>query len=165
MDVEKLSFESLRRMVRAFDLHSRALLKEHHLTGPQLGVLKMLAQEGQAPIGMLAKHTFLGAPTVTGVVDRLERQGWVTRVASQADRRQVLISITDAGKQILSRNPPLLLDTFCGRLKRLPAAEQKQICSVLQQVAQMIEHSALESDTETPAKLGKENAKTKIKKP
>ena len=86
MDVEHLVFESLRRIVRSLDVHSRALLREHRLTGPQLSVLKELARHGQAPIGTLAKRTFLGAPTVTGVVDRLERQGWVARGPGREDR-------------------------------------------------------------------------------
>jgi DNA-binding MarR family transcriptional regulator len=143
MDVGQLSFEALHRITRALDVHSRALLREHRLTGPQLAVLKTLARHGQAPIGMLARNTFLGAPTVTGVVDRLERQGWVTRVPSTEDRRQVLITITAAGKRLLARDPPLLLDAFRGNLLRLPESEQRHICQVLQQVARMMEQSAL----------------------
>jgi DNA-binding MarR family transcriptional regulator len=146
MDVERAPFEALRRIMRAVDVHSRALLRDHQLTGPQLSVLKELGRHGRAPIGMLAKNTFLGAPTVTGVVDRLERQGWVTRDPSKQDRRQVLISITDEGRQLLERNPPLLLDVFCVNLKRLSPAEQAQICDVLKRVADMMEQSALAAE-------------------
>ncbi len=153
MDVEQLSFEALRRIMRAVDVHSRTLLRDHQLTGPQLSVLRELARHGQAPIGTLAKSTFLGAPTVTGIVDRLERQGWVTRVASKEDRRQVLITITDQGKQLLERNPPLLLNAFRGNLARLSETEQLQICQVLQRVAGMMEQSAparADSDAASP---------------
>lgn len=145
-DVERLSFESLRRIMRASDVHSRALLREHHLTGPQLGVLKELARQGQAPIGTLAKNTFLGAPTVTGVVDRLERQGWVMRTPSRQDRRQVLIKITPDGERLLQSNPPLLQETFCRKLLQLPKTKQRQICQVLQQVADLMEQSALDGE-------------------
>ena len=104
MDVKQSSVEALRRITRALDVHSRALLQKHSLTGPQLSVLKELARQGQAPIGTLAKSTYLGAPTVTGVVDRLERQGWVTRVPGKEDRRQVLISISAAGRRMLAQS-------------------------------------------------------------
>ncbi len=153
MDVEQLSFEALRRMMRAIDMHSRVLLRDHQLTGPQLSVLRELSRQGQAPIGVLAKSTFLGAPTVTGVVDRLERQGWVTRIDSKEDRRQVLITITVEGKQLLERNPPLLLNAFRENLARLPETEQFQICQVLQRVASMMEQSTSDESKQTPSSL------------
>ena len=143
LDVERLSFEALRRIIRASDVHSRALLRQHNLTGPQLGVLKELDRRGQAPIGELAKSTFLGAPTVTGVVDRLERQGWVSRVPGKTDRRQVLITITEAGQRLLQRDPPQLHDGFCRHLLRLPSVRQREICEVLQSVAEMMEQTVL----------------------
>ncbi len=146
MDVKQSSVEALRRITRALDVHSRALLQKHNLTGPQLGVLKELARIGQAPIGALAKSTYLGAPTVTGVVDRLERHGWVTRVPGKEDRRQVLITISAAGKRILARNPPLLMETFGRKLLRCSHAEQQQIGEVLKKVADMIEQSALNGE-------------------
>lgn len=147
MDVKQSSIEAFRRITRAMDIHSRALLHQHNLTGPQLSVLKELAARGQAPIGVLAKATYLGAPTVTGVVDRLERQGWVTRVPGKEDRRQVLITISATGKKLLAREPPLLLDTFCEKLVRCPKAEQQQIAEVLQKVAGMIEQASLKLST------------------
>jgi DNA-binding MarR family transcriptional regulator len=147
MDAKHSSVEALRRITRALDVHSRALLQKHDLTGPQLSVLKELARSGQAPIGALAKSTYLGAPTVTGIVDRLERHGWVTRVPGKEDRRQVLITISAAGKRTLERSPPLLMDTFCRKLLRCPHAEQQQIGEVLQKVADMIEQSALNGES------------------
>lgn len=142
MNVEQLSFEALRRIIRATDVHSRALLRQHNLTGPQLSILKEVARQGQAPIGMLAKATFSGAPTVTGVVDRLENQGLVSRVTSKHDRRQVLITITTAGKRLLRRNPSLLNKSFRDQLVRLPESDQQAICVVLQRVADMMDQDA-----------------------
>ena len=146
MDVEHLVFEALRRIVRSLDVHSRALFREHNLTGPQLSVLKELARHGQAPIGTLAKGTFLGAPTVTGVVDRLERQRWVVREPSKEDRRQVMIRITEEGRHLLELDRPLFPRGFCSHLHRLPETEQREICEVFQRVANMMEESATEVD-------------------
>jgi DNA-binding MarR family transcriptional regulator len=138
-DVDERSMNALRRITRALDVHSRNLLRDHQLTAPQLAMLQEVARSGQAPIGSLAKATYLGAPTATGIVDRLERQGLVARVRHDADRRQVLIAITAAGKQLLRRNPPSLSSGFQVQLRRLPKAEQQRVCDVLQQVAEMME--------------------------
>lgn len=147
MNVKQSSSEALRRITRALDVHSRALLQRYNLTGPQLSVLKELARRGQAPIGILAKATLLGAPTVTGVVDRLERQGWVTRAPGTEDRRQVLITISSTGMKLLAKNPPSLLETFCRRLARRPQDEQRQITDALQTAADMLEQAALDGSS------------------
>jgi len=139
--VDERSISALRRITRALDIYSRTLYREHHLTAPQLAMLKEVGRCGQAPIGLLAKATFLGAPTATGIVDRLEKQGLVARVRNEADRRQVVITITAAGKQLLRRNPPSLSSSFRDQLSRLPRKEQQNVCDVLQQVAEMMENA------------------------
>lgn len=142
MNVEQTSLSALRRITRATDVYSRALVREHRLTGPQLSILSEVARQGEAPIGALAKATFLGPPTVTGIVDRLERQGLVSRVRTQADRRRVLISLTTAGKRVLARDPSPLHAGFREQLLELPKAEQRQICDALERVASMMEEAA-----------------------
>ena len=139
--VDEQSISALRRITRALDVYSRTLLREHHLTAPQLALLQEVERCGQAPIGSLAKATFLGAPTATGIADRLEKQGLVARVRTESDRRQVLIAITPAGRQLLRRNPPSLSSSFHDQLRRLPRSEQQKICDVLQQVAEMMENA------------------------
>jgi len=48
--------------------------------------------------------------TVTGLVDTLERNGFVTRTRDDADRRKVLIAITREGRAVLDRIEPLLVE-------------------------------------------------------
>jgi DNA-binding MarR family transcriptional regulator len=142
MNVEETSLAALRRITRATDVYSRALVREHQLTGPQLSILTEVARHGEAPIGALAKATYLGAPTVTGIVDRLERQALVSRIRAAADRRQVLIALTAAGKRVLARDPSPLHAGFRDQLLELPKAEQRQICEALERVALMMEQAA-----------------------
>ncbi len=144
-ELDQLSYESLQRIMRAIDVHSRSLLRNFQLTGTQLGVLKELARYDHVPIGSLAKSRFLGAPTVTGVVDRLAKSGWVERVHGEEDRRQVLIRITPEGRKLLSRNPPLLTEELCRKLQNLSEAKQRSLCESLQCVASMMEGSALDA--------------------
>ena len=139
--VDEQSIIALRRITRALDVYSRTLLREHHLTAPQLALLQEVERCGPAPIGSLAKAAYLGAPTATGIADRLEKQGLVARVRTESDRRQVLITITAAGKQLLRRNPPSSSAGFHDQLRRLSKAEQQKVCDVLQQVAEMMENA------------------------
>lgn len=141
MNVEESSLAAIRRIARAAEIHSRALFRDFRLTAPQLALLKQVARHGPAPIGELAKATFTGAPTVTGIVDRLERQKLVARVRTHADRRQVLVALTPAGKRALARDPSPLHEGFRARLRELPKAEQRRLCQTLERVATMMDRA------------------------
>ena len=82
---------SMRRIIQAFDLHSRYLFRTYGLTGPQLVILQELSNSGEVSIGELAKTVSLGQATVTGIINRLEQRGLVMRRRSEKDKRRVLV--------------------------------------------------------------------------
>jgi DNA-binding MarR family transcriptional regulator len=70
------------------------------LSVPQGQVLVQL-QDGQPrTMGELAHAEGVQLPTMTQIVDRLERQGWVSRRNSSEDRRRVVVTVTDAGRAL-----------------------------------------------------------------
>ena len=64
------------------------------LSRPQGRVLFGLWQDGAMPIAEIARRTGLGKSTLTGILDRLERDGHLRRVRSTADRRVILVEPT-----------------------------------------------------------------------
>jgi DNA-binding MarR family transcriptional regulator len=150
MDVEQIAFEALRRIMRATDIYSRWLLREHRLTAPQLAILTELSRHREAPVGVLAKAAFIGAPTVTGIVDRLEKHGLVVRVRSASDRRQVFVALTEDGQKLLDSGPAPLSAQFDAQMKELPESERQSMCHALQKVAEMLE-AATPSDVANDA--------------
>jgi DNA-binding MarR family transcriptional regulator len=62
-----------------------------------LGALCLLLLHGPAPAGRLAELTGLTTGAVTGVLDRLEKGGFVRREVDPADRRKVIV-VPDAGR-------------------------------------------------------------------
>ena len=58
-------------------------------------IMFVLWRNDGIPISELAKETSLGKSTLTSMLDRLEESGYVTRVRSQEDRREVLIKRTE----------------------------------------------------------------------
>jgi len=87
------------------------LLQAFGLTPPQFMVLFALAKAG-APRSMndLTDITFQDAPTMTGIIDRLEKAGLVERTRSTTDRRVVLVQATPAGVALLKQVSEKLLD-------------------------------------------------------
>lgn len=63
----------------------------------RLGVLHALA-DGALPLGDLAERLCCGRSNMTASIDRLERDGWVRRMADRADRRVTRAELTDAGR-------------------------------------------------------------------
>src|SRR6187399_2560505 len=54
--------------------------------------------EGPLAASRLAEATGLSSAATTAMIDRLERKGFVRRVRHEADRRQVLVELTDEGQ-------------------------------------------------------------------
>ncbi|MGV8837991.1 MarR family winged helix-turn-helix transcriptional regulator, partial [Cellvibrio sp.] len=80
---------SLRRVIRAIDLHSKQLVKTASVTGPQLRLLQLIHSEERATSRELADAMSLSQATVTSILDRLESRALIERVRSQTDKRKV----------------------------------------------------------------------------
>lgn len=134
---------ALRRIIRAIDLHSRQLVQEIGLTWPQLATLRSADKAGSVSIGALARLVHLGQPTLTGIVDRLERSGYVSRSPDAADGRSVRVTVTDRGREVLSRAPSLLQDRFTAQLVQLHDWERHLMLASLQRIAEMMDAESL----------------------
>jgi len=131
--------------MRAVDLHSRHLLDAHGLTGPQLAVLQAADRIPSASASALARAVHLSAGTVTGILDRLERRGLITRERTDHDRRSITIRVTESGRDTLERAPSLLQDQFRSKLEALEDWERTQILATLERIAAMMSVSDLDA--------------------
>jgi DNA-binding MarR family transcriptional regulator len=136
---------ALRRIMRAIDLHSRQLMQQSGLTGPQHLVLRAILRRGPLAAGALAKGVSLSPGTVTSILDRLEQRMLVTRTRSEADRRRVEVTLTPLGAQIAQAAPTPLQESFVAALRQLREWEQTQILSSLQRVAEMMDAQDLDA--------------------
>jgi DNA-binding MarR family transcriptional regulator len=72
----------------------------HALSLVHLNVLTVLEAEGPLPMKSLAEAMDVSDASVTGIVDRMEKRDLVERRHGTDDRRQVLVHLTDAGRQV-----------------------------------------------------------------
>jgi MarR family transcriptional regulator for hemolysin len=68
------------------------------VTFRQAQVLGCLALEGRLSQTELAERMRIEPPTLVGILDRLERDGWIRRAADATDRRKKLVEATPAAK-------------------------------------------------------------------
>jgi DNA-binding MarR family transcriptional regulator len=139
MDSIKDVLIALRRVIRATDLHSRQLIKTTGITTPQLLLLQSVENIHEVTVSELAKDISLSQATVTNILVRLEKRGFLNRTRSQQDKRKVHISITKAGSQAIQNAPVPLQENFIIEFEKLKSWEQGQIISSLQRVAEMMD--------------------------
>lgn len=79
----------------------RPHLKRHGLTEQQWRVLRALDEQDDLEIGRIAHLCSILGPSLTGVLDRMERDGLVTRVRSGEDQRRVTVRLTQASRALI----------------------------------------------------------------
>lgn len=74
------------------------LLSEHGLTYPQYLVLLVLWEKDAQPVNDIAKRLYLETNTVTPLIQRMEKEGIITRTKGTKDARQMIVKLTKRGK-------------------------------------------------------------------
>jgi len=136
---------SLRRIIRAIDLHSRSLIQRFGLTGPQLIILEALVERGECSISELSNAISLSMATVTGILSRLEKRGLIERRRDGTDRRKVLVRATPACDEVLKKAPTPLQESFISEFDKLQEWEQTLIISSLQRIVSMMEATKIDA--------------------
>jgi MarR family transcriptional regulator for hemolysin len=78
-------------------------LARHGITVRQFQVLAWLALEGDLSQADLAERMRIEAPTLTGILDRMQRAGWIARYAGSTDRRKKLVTPTERVEPVWSK--------------------------------------------------------------
>lgn len=102
----KLDNQLCFRLYTASRLISQAyhpLLSEHAVTYPQYLVLLVLWEKDSQPVNEIAKRLFLETNTVTPLLQRMEKEGFVSREKGKKDGRQMIVSLTDKGKDLQNK--------------------------------------------------------------
>ncbi len=87
----------------------------------------------------------LSQATVTTIIDRLEKRGYVARTRSDSDKRVVHTLLTEAGREAVDTAPTPLQEAFSVRFEQLHHWEQSLILSALQRVAAMMDADDLDA--------------------
>ncbi len=139
LTIEEQVIVALRRITRAADIHSHLLQRDFGVTGPQLSTLRVIHRMQPVATGALARAAVIGYATLTGILDRLEEHGYVTRTRDPSDRRTVILNMTKEGERLLASAPSLLQTRLRDELRRMPQDEQSTVLNSLLRVATLME--------------------------
>jgi len=108
--------------------------RAHDLTPQQALLMCALMDE---PLGMagLTEHMHIEKSTLTGLVDRVERRGYVRRTQDSCDRRAVKVELTPSGRAAAAGFHDALTKVLADQLEDLPAKIRQQMRTALPPVA------------------------------
>ncbi len=111
------------------------------LSGPRASALSVIVFRGPITMSALAEAEQVRRPTITRLVDGLERRGLVRRVNDPADGRVQLVAATAAGKRLLQKGRARRVERLMQGVMQLSEEEQR----VLARAADLMEQSLLVS--------------------
>lgn len=127
----------------------RRLTKEYarraNLTSPQLTVIKVLETFGDVSLSELSERIRAQNSTVTGIIDRMERENLVKRERSKEDRRVVHIRLTTKGAGLARDIPVEPMEILRHAILSLSNAEGRELVKIstklAKRVRELVEHS------------------------
>jgi DNA-binding MarR family transcriptional regulator len=118
------------KMVRRLE----QLLDQHGLTLPQFDVLATLSVEEEITQQELAGRLLVTKGNVCGMLDRMEKSGWVERRADPQDRRSNRLFLTDKGRRLLGSVLPAHAAMVRRVTDALPVGEMQRLYQVLEKL-------------------------------
>ncbi len=149
------SESAFRELIRIYGLLERVMqpyFARFGISGAQWGVLRNLSraeEAGTAGLRLtdLGDRLLIRPPSVTGVVDRLERAGLVVRDGSPSDMRAKYVRLTPKGREVVLRVRAVHGTQIDRLLGGLNAAEQTAFQGLLSRLGKHLEEMVLRGDS------------------
>ena len=126
------------QLARGMARHGNNYLTKGAITLPQLWVLGYLAKQPECPMRELADFMKMGLSSVTGMVDRLVKQGLAGRRRTEKDRRIVFVDISKKGRKVLKEILEQRRITTLELFETLTAEERSIYLSILEKLVKKI---------------------------
>jgi DNA-binding MarR family transcriptional regulator len=108
----------------------------------QLSALSTLAKEGAMTPGALAVRERVRPPSMTRVIASLAELGFVARTAHPDDGRQVLVSVSSTGADLIEAERRASQEWLMQRLARLNADQRRTLLMAADLMSAMVDESA-----------------------
>jgi len=118
---------SVSRLARRLRAERAAHGLQLELSDTQLGALATLERKGAMTPGELAEHEKVQPPSMTRVIAVLEQRGLVMRAAHATDKRQVVLTASDAGREVVEQSRKFREAWLARRLRELTPQEKSKL--------------------------------------
>jgi DNA-binding MarR family transcriptional regulator len=131
----------IRQIVRSINLESKKIQKEYGVSIPQVLCLNYLRESPnfQSTQGEIRKFLNLNSSTVSGIINRLEKKGYLARLPKSGDRRMVNIALTTSGDKLLQKIPSLLHEHLSENLQQLDEQQLNTVKASLDTLVSLLD--------------------------
>ncbi len=129
---------SVSRLARRMRAERAAQGLQPELSDSQLAALAALEKRTMTP-GELAEYEKVQPPSITRVIASLEERGLIQRMPHSSDRRQVVLTVTDQGRDVVRQVRQLREAWLARRLRDLTSAERavlREAVPILEKLSQ-----------------------------
>ncbi len=112
----------------------------------ELLTLLLVEKEGQVIMSQISEYVNSSMSTATGIVERLVQRGYLVRERSEADRRIVLVTLTEQGKAFVAELKRLAFSYIRAALGALTAAEQKSLLNIVTKIVGALKNVGSEAE-------------------
>lgn len=134
-----LALSQMAQVIHMFKRYRQVHVTAFGVTVPQFNALVQLDRYGELNPSQIADLLFSDRPTTTVVIKNLERRGWVERDRDEANRKYVVIRITEAGKDKL-RELREAEESQCGDFEPLSCFTEEELSQLQAMLDKLILH-------------------------
>ena len=137
-DVQKMASEISQLMPV---IARRILFEFFHsvaITQTQIFTIVTLSEKAPCRLSELSRRLNVAAPTVTGIVDRLEKSGYVKRIPDPEDRRAIQVDLTPKGIQVARQLRSTLEQKWKEILEKLPKEDQEHYLRIIRKIRNLL---------------------------
>lgn len=132
---------NIRKMIRSINLESKRIQKEHGISIPQYLCLDYInsRESYRATTKDIGSHLNLNASTVSGIISRLEKKGYLAKLPNQTDKRSTHIYLTALGAESVVSIPDLLHEKLTTKLKSLSTDDLESLQKAMELLVKFME--------------------------
>ena len=146
---------ALRRYGLENDRFDASVARAHDVSLAEMKAIDHIQAEGELTPGQLGERLSLSSGAVTGVIDRLERGGWVERLPNPGDRRSVVVRMSEQSMEAGARIYLPYSEALARAAAGMSAAARRALVDFLNGAADIAASRATEWRDNGPAPTGK----------
>lgn len=123
--------ELVQKLVRVFQLFERDQIKVHGFTSSQCYSLIEILKAGSLTMNELSDKMNLDSSTMTRVIDKLVRDELIKRERDEADRRIMLVSLTDKGREAADKLNSSVNEYYKKIISSIPLGKADEVLSAV----------------------------------
>jgi len=143
---------NLNRSAGVYNNEMSKALKSHGLSTMQWRILMILSDKSPSSVTELSRRSVQKMPTITKMLDRMERDGLVVRTAFESDRRIVEVTMTPKAAKVLRSVQAIGQGVFERAFEDVSAKDIDVVTDVLKRVRKNLQRSPYETAQRQPKK-------------